>query len=357
MWRLMLCGVVSWLVLNPSAPLWADDAEDKAVAFVEKLGGNVARDEKLPGKPVIEVHLSFSAVTDVGLKELAPLENLTALFLLRTEVTDTGLKELAQFKNLTVLYLNRTQVTDAGLKEVALLKNLAELHLPDTQVTDTGLKELAPLKNLTTLNLSYTQVTDAGLKELAPLKNLTKLYLRGTQVTDPGLEGLAPLKNLTTLHLNGTNPSWTRADAAEGHFRALFPEEPKRSKTADPLGFVYKASIPGQAVGFYIFFTPNIDTRVSLDTRLTASQDSTKSSRNAQRRSIDICGYAGKEMTREYTDANHTVVSRQRIFYAGKDMYQLMVLAVDRETFPEEDANHFFSGFELLKESKKRAAP
>ena len=75
--RLMLCGVVSWLVLIPSAPLYADDAEDKAVAFVEKLGGRVTRDEKLPGKPVIGVHLSFNAVTDVGLKELAPLKNLT----------------------------------------------------------------------------------------------------------------------------------------------------------------------------------------------------------------------------------------------------------------------------------------
>ena len=56
--RLMLCGVVSWLGLIPSAPLYADDAEDKAVAFVEKLGGKVTRDEKLPGKPVIRVHLS-----------------------------------------------------------------------------------------------------------------------------------------------------------------------------------------------------------------------------------------------------------------------------------------------------------
>ena len=61
------------------APLYADDAEDKAVAFVEKLGGKVTRDEKLPGKPVIGVHLSFSAVTDAGLKELAPLKNLATL--------------------------------------------------------------------------------------------------------------------------------------------------------------------------------------------------------------------------------------------------------------------------------------
>lgn len=149
------------------------------------------------------------------------------------------------------------------------------------------------------------------------------------------------------------HPSWIRVNAADGHFQALFPKDPKRSKSADPFGFEYRASIPDRAVSFFITFTPNIDTNVSLDTRLTASQDSTTASRNAQRRTVDICGYAGREMTHEYTASNRTVVSRHRIFYAGTDMYHLLVLAVDHETFPEEDANLFFSGFELLKESKE----
>lgn len=48
----------------------ADEAGDRAVAFVEKLGGTVARDEKAPGKPVIEVSPSGTHVTDAGLKEL-----------------------------------------------------------------------------------------------------------------------------------------------------------------------------------------------------------------------------------------------------------------------------------------------
>ena len=75
MWRsLWRCrGCVSCSALR------ADDAEDKAVAFVEKLGGKVTRDEKAPGKPVITVDLSVTQVTDAGLKELAPLQNLTAL--------------------------------------------------------------------------------------------------------------------------------------------------------------------------------------------------------------------------------------------------------------------------------------
>ena len=57
-------------------------------------------------------------------------------------MTDVGLKELAPLKNLTALGLNGTKVTDAGLKELAPLKNLEELHLKGTKVTDAGVKEL-----------------------------------------------------------------------------------------------------------------------------------------------------------------------------------------------------------------------
>jgi len=122
--------------------LRADDAEDKAVAFVEKLGGYASRDEKAPGKPVITVSLFGTQVTDAGLKELATLTNLTTLYLGGTDVTDAGLKELAALKNLTTLDLFNTKVTDAGLKELAALKNLTSLYLGGTQVTDAGVKEL-----------------------------------------------------------------------------------------------------------------------------------------------------------------------------------------------------------------------
>jgi len=49
---------------------------------------------------------------------LAELKNLTALDLSFTPITDAGLKELASLNNLTTLYLYGTQVTDAGLKEL-----------------------------------------------------------------------------------------------------------------------------------------------------------------------------------------------------------------------------------------------
>ena len=155
---------VSGFCLESSAR--ADDAEDKAVAFVEKLGGYVVRDEKVPGKPVVVVNMARARMTDAALKELASLKNLTTLYLHGTKVTDAGLKELVPLKNLTALYLDDTKVTDKGLKELMPLKNLTTLHLQDTKVTDAGLKELTPLKNLTALYLDNTKVTDAGVKEL-----------------------------------------------------------------------------------------------------------------------------------------------------------------------------------------------
>ena len=114
--RTMLVGAVMLLAcLSGAAP--ADEAS--AVKAVEKLGGRVTRDDKLPGKPVIGVNLAG------------------------TNVTDAGLKELKDFKQLTSLDVSWSkQVTDAGLKELKDLKQLTRLNLADTKVTDDGVAEL-----------------------------------------------------------------------------------------------------------------------------------------------------------------------------------------------------------------------
>lgn len=112
----MLALALSGLCL--CSPLRADEAEDKAVAFVKKLGGEVERDAKAPGKPVVAVHLWNTNVADVGLKNLAPLKDITWLNLSETKVTDAGLKELAALKDLQTLFLGGTKVTDGGLKEL-----------------------------------------------------------------------------------------------------------------------------------------------------------------------------------------------------------------------------------------------
>ena len=53
-------------------------------------------------------------MTDAGIKELAPLTNLSYLSLGCTKVTDAGLKHLAPLKKLYRVYVNGTEVTEAG---------------------------------------------------------------------------------------------------------------------------------------------------------------------------------------------------------------------------------------------------
>src|SRR5688500_4370405 len=96
--RLMLLAVASWLGLASPGPVRADDAEDRAVKFVEKLRGNINPDEAGPNKRGVAVTLSASLITDAGLKDLAPFRNLTQLNLGQTKITDAGLKEVASFK-------------------------------------------------------------------------------------------------------------------------------------------------------------------------------------------------------------------------------------------------------------------
>ena len=113
--RMVLVGV-GLLLACLSGAARADEAS--AVKAVENLGGKVTRDDKLPGKPVIGVHLHEIGVTDAALKELADLKQLTWLSLTVTRVTDAGLKELADLKQLTTLNLEDTKVTADGVADL-----------------------------------------------------------------------------------------------------------------------------------------------------------------------------------------------------------------------------------------------
>src|SRR5262245_65626816 len=90
----------------------ADEAA--AVRMVEKLGGDVTRDDEIAGNPVVGVHLDETAVTDEGLKQLKELKSLQTLVLRHTKVTDAGLKELKERKSLQVSQLGRTQANEEG---------------------------------------------------------------------------------------------------------------------------------------------------------------------------------------------------------------------------------------------------
>lgn len=130
------------LTLMPISPVWADDDERQAAAFIKGIGGTF-RQSKLSTNPtIVEVTLKDKKVTDEDLKQLASLRHLYSLDLSGTPVTNAGLKELALLTKLYSLDVSGTNVTDAGLKELAPLKELVILKVQNTRVTDEGVKEL-----------------------------------------------------------------------------------------------------------------------------------------------------------------------------------------------------------------------
>src|ERR1019366_3707157 len=147
-------------LLLASSFLWSDEAEDKALAAIEKLGGKVARDAKTTGNPVVRVSLLYSKVTDEQLVILGALKNLQDLDLFGTKLTDDGLKHLRTLQNLRTLNLAFTRITDAVFKDLRELKNLHTLSLGETKVTGAGLKELRGLQKLRALHLDGAALTD-----------------------------------------------------------------------------------------------------------------------------------------------------------------------------------------------------
>ena len=130
------------------------------------MGQSVLAADKKPliADPIVEkaIRLEIFKPDEQELNK-TDLEKMSRLNLSYTKISDAGLKELAKLPKLINLYLAETQISDAGLKDVAKLERL---DLYSTKITDAGLKEVAKLKQLKELNLLGTKVTEAGVAEL-----------------------------------------------------------------------------------------------------------------------------------------------------------------------------------------------
>ena len=172
---------------------------------IQKWGGRVKRNEKEPHKPVVQVDLANTKITDNDLGQLKNLKEIRRLHLDGTNTTDAGLGEIMGLKKLIWLSLRGTKITDAGLAYLKDLEELQMLSLDKTKITDAGLAHLQQLRELGTLGLSKTNITDAGLVYVKEMKKLWGgLHLQGTQITNAGLDNIKDLKELLTLDVSGT---------------------------------------------------------------------------------------------------------------------------------------------------------
>jgi hypothetical protein len=116
----------------------------REVGLLHALSWASGKDGQRPTGPndVVELDLSFSKITNAGLKHVAEFKQLQTLKLYLTPIGDAGLMELAGLQQLQTLDLNSTKVSDQGLKELARLPRLHTLSLGGTKVSDAGVAEL-----------------------------------------------------------------------------------------------------------------------------------------------------------------------------------------------------------------------
>jgi uncharacterized protein (TIGR03067 family) len=241
-------GVFVYLI--SAASVGAEPPTNEAlIATIQKLGGAVELDAKLPGQPIVKIDLHGSGVTDAELVKLKPLAELRVLDLRLTRISDAGVAHLQGLKELRFVNLFRTPIGDAALKSLAGNTQLETLLVGGTKITDAGLAHLAAFPRLKKLSVFDTPISDDGLKHLMGLNNLEVLLVGKSKVTEAGTQAirkaLPKVRFSESAETVGTDTQrfhgeWTAVGLydADGKLEELKDDDPRRfvfEFTADKL--------------------------------------------------------------------------------------------------------------------------
>ena len=187
---------------RPAAPgAAASGAYASAVQRIEERGGYVVRDRN---GDITEVSLARTDATDDDVASVAQIKTLKRLDLSFTYVTDLGIKELRGLRQLEDLDLETAEaLTDAAMNYVREIPTLKRLKVRGVDITDAGMPAIGHMTGLVALDLSHTMIEDVGLEVLPSLGQLEELKIGGNMITGLNLNFLKLLPKLKRLSLNG----------------------------------------------------------------------------------------------------------------------------------------------------------
>jgi serine/threonine protein kinase/Leucine-rich repeat (LRR) protein len=133
------------------------------------------------------------------LKAFSGLTYLKVFGLAGTSIDNSGLKYISQIV-CPSLDLSYTAITDRGLRELSNKSDLVTLQIGGNAITDAACETLAGFEYLQRLNLGSTAIGDRGLAHLTRLKVLSCLHV-GSNCTGRGLLHLQHLEALTKLDM------------------------------------------------------------------------------------------------------------------------------------------------------------
>lgn len=284
-----------------------NDSVLKGLAPLQGLRELRVHQTQIPGTALAGFHLRHldlnfdRSFNDRGMVSLAPMKELTKLYLRGTSITDSGLAHLEGMRELTELDLADTGITDAGLAQLAGLKRLRRLNLQSANVSDAGVEVLAGMTDLEELSLYRTRVSNAGLARLAVLRKLRNLDLRYSRVTASGVRELtASVPACKPLFLEGASRPVVRAvDAATVNGELAIAEWLR--------GIGGKVQLrDGHVVGVSLQSTTVTDRELVLLARLPHMTELTL--RDTEVSEIGLA-YVGQAGSLEKLDLSHTLIS------------------------------------------------
>ena len=156
--------------------------------------------------PALErLRLSYTDITDNGMKHLAGLTKLQVLDLSGTDIGDAGLAQIAAFTNLRELYLNHARFTDKGLPSLKPLQNLERIEMFRTRTSNAGVEALAALEESRGGQAGlHRRWTTRVSKPCETLPQMRELSMDSTGVTDNGAQALKSMAGLKSLNLYHT---------------------------------------------------------------------------------------------------------------------------------------------------------
>lgn len=115
----------------------------------------------------LTIELRGLPLSDEGLKSLMAKVMLVGLDVSGSELSDCGLQELVTAKpQLRLLDLSFTRISDEGLKAVASQSELRHISLINCRVTDCGIASLTRLTRLREIYLIKTSVSSQAVEQL-----------------------------------------------------------------------------------------------------------------------------------------------------------------------------------------------
>ena len=172
-----------------------------AIERIEQRGGWVARDKD---GTIVEASLERTWATDNDIDFIVELKTIKKLDLSFTYVTDRGIKKLQSLPQLEDLTLDTAEfLTDASMAHLRANRALRRLVVRGVDITDAGMPYVGEMTGLRSLDISYTMLGDVGLEHLPNLTELEHLKIGATLITGLNLNFLKLLPKLKSLSLRG----------------------------------------------------------------------------------------------------------------------------------------------------------